>query len=203
MENRLFVDLMNDFLLVLDVSRLLMRFTNDGNVLLLDQSGVLFVDNRLMVLVDVFLVNNGLVVLMDNVLMVLVHDILLVFNENVLVVLVDDILMDFFHDRGKGVGLSHSSLVDVQHLSTFVEGLHNSLLVMGHNDGLFVDLLNLGLSCFDELLLVTTVASVADALPLDKVGLSAGMLASELCELSKRLVQSSLSYGGSMNKSSR
>ena len=103
LNNGLFEDFVNDVFFLLEVGVHGVLFSDNGEMFLLNQSGVLFVDDRLMVLVDVFLVDDWLVVLMDDVLVMLVNNVFLVFNENILVVLVDDILMDFFHDGSSGV----------------------------------------------------------------------------------------------------
>ena len=116
-----FEDLMNDLLSVLDVSGLEMGLSDDGHVLLFNESGVLLVDDGLMVLVNVLLINDGLVVLMDDVLVMLVNNVFLVFNENILVMLMDNILMDFFHNGSHGVGLSDVSLINSHELLSFVE----------------------------------------------------------------------------------
>lgn len=188
-----FEDLMNNFLSVLDVSGLEVSLSDDRDVLLFNESGVLLVDDGLMVLVNVLLVNDGLVVLMDNVLVMFVNDIFLVLNENIFVMLMDNILMDFFHDGGKSVGLSHISLINSHELLTFVEGFHDSLFVVLNDKRLFVDLLNNSLICLHHHWLVVLV-NVTEALSLNKVGLLEG--------LSERLVESGLSSEGRSLESS-
>jgi len=58
-----------------------------------------FVDYRLVVLMDVLLIDNWLVVLMKDVLVMFMKNILLVLNEDILVMFMDHILMDLFHYR--------------------------------------------------------------------------------------------------------
>lgn len=64
------------------------------------------------------------------------------FNDDIFVMFVDDVLMDFLNDGGSNV----LSNVGVEFVSlnglTFIGLLVDSLLVMGDNNWLFVDLLN-------------------------------------------------------------
>jgi hypothetical protein len=73
-------------------------FCDNRNVPFFDQGGVLLVNDGLMVLMDVFFVNNGLVVLDDHVLMMFMKNIFLVFNKDVFVMFVNDVLMNFLND---------------------------------------------------------------------------------------------------------
>jgi hypothetical protein len=120
--------------------------SHDRNVLLLDEGSVLLVDDRLMVLVDVLLVDDGLSVLMDDVLVMFVQNVLLVFDEHIFVMLMNDILMDFLHDSCISVLLGDASLLSSHSFLSFVERLHDSLLLMGDHDGGLVDLLDNGFS---------------------------------------------------------
>ena len=165
----------HDVLSFLDILRESLSFSDHGDVLLLDQSSVLLVDNGLMVLMDVLFVDNGLVVLMDHVLVMFMNNIFLVFNEDVLVMLVDDVLMDLLHDGCVGDLLSDNSFLGAEDFFSFVEGFNDSLLVVGDNDGCFVDLLDDGLS--NELLVLARneLLLVAEGL----VGLSEVLLSLE------------------------
>ena len=171
-----------------------MSLSNDGNMGFLDNGGVLFVNDGLMVLVDVLLVHDGLVVLVNNVLVVLVDNVSLVLNEDILVVLMDDVLMDFFNNGGEGVGLGDVDLISPQNFSPFVDGLHDSSLVVLNNDGLFIDLFDDGLSSHNLLAL-----ELVEALSLNEVGLL------EVCllEVSERLVVETGSHGRSLVETSR
>jgi len=114
---------------------------DNRNMLLLDQGLVLFVDDGLMVLVNVLFHNDWLMMFMDNFLMMLMEDVLLVLNEYVFVMLVDEILMDFLDDR-LGNFDSHISgeFVSFDCL-TFVGLLEDGLLLMADDNWLLVDLL--------------------------------------------------------------
>lgn len=180
-DDGLFKDLVNDFLSVLNVSSLEMSLLDDGNMSFFNESGVLLVNNRLMVLMDVLLINDGLVVLVDNVLVMLMNNIFLVFHKNVLVMLMDNVLMNLLHNRGHGVGLSHGSLISVHNLSSFVERLHDSSFVVLNNDGLFVDLFDVSLSSHHVLVSVH-VGKASEALSLNEVGLLEVLRVGDLSE---------------------
>lgn len=121
LNNGLFEDFVDNFLSFLEVGLERVLFSDNGEMLLFNESSVLLVDDWLMVLVDVLFVDDGLVVLMDDVLVMFVNDILLVFNENVLVMLVDDILMDFLNNWCSAVGLGDSDFVSSEKFLSFVE----------------------------------------------------------------------------------
>ena len=98
-------------------------------------------DDRLMVLMNMFLNNDWLVMLMHNFLMMFMHDVLLVLNQYILVMLMDNILMNFLDNGLSNVG-SHicSKFVSFDCLS-FICLLKDRLLLMSNNNGLLVDLL--------------------------------------------------------------
>jgi len=123
-----------------------MSFSDNRNMLLFNESGMFFMDDWLMMLVDVLLINDRLCVLMDDVLVMLVDDVPLVFNKHIFVMLMDDILMDFFHKRSHGVGLMDISAFLSQNLLSFIDGFHDRLFVMLNYNRFLVDLLNMGLS---------------------------------------------------------
>jgi hypothetical protein len=154
-------DLGHDVLSFLDILRESLSLGDHGDVLFLDQSSVLLVDNGLMMFMNVLFINDGLVVLMDNVLVMFMNNIFLVFHEDVLVMFMDDVLMDFLHDGCVGELLSDSHFFGAQNFFTFIEGFNDSLFVVGHNDGCFVDLLDDG---FSNELLVLELLLVAEGL---------------------------------------
>jgi len=60
---------------------------------------MLLMDNRLVDFMNVLLVNNGLMDFLNHRLMVLMDDILVMFMENILMMFVDNILVNLFHNR--------------------------------------------------------------------------------------------------------
>jgi len=135
-------DFCSDFLSFLEIGLKRVLFSYNGKMSLLNQGGVLLMDNWLMVFMDVLLINDRLVVLMNNVLVMFVENVLLVFNENIFVMLMDDILMDFLHNCGSGVRLSNSKLVSSQDFLSLVKRFDDHLFLMSYNDGCFMDCLN-------------------------------------------------------------
>jgi hypothetical protein len=102
------------------VSEVMVVFCDDGKMLLFNHGGMFFVDNGLMVLMDVFFIDDWLVMLMNNVLMMLMEDILLMLNEDILVMLMDDILMDFLHYWLGDVALDYFWLIDYPNLLAII-----------------------------------------------------------------------------------
>jgi hypothetical protein len=143
---------------------------HNRDVVLLDQGRVLFVDNWLMMLMDVLLNDHWLMVLMDDLLMVLVEDVLSVFHDNVLVMLMNNVLMDLLHDGGLNGGPNISSeFVPLDSLA-LVGLLVLSLLLVSDHYGLLVDLLyhygstSCKLFSVGVIMLEVVLVSVADSM---------------------------------------
>jgi len=101
---------------------------------------MLFVDNWLMMFVNMLFDDHWLMMLMNDFLMMFMEDIFSVFNDNILVMFVDDILMNFFDD-GLSNFYSHigGKIVSFNGL-TFIRFLVDGLFLMRDDDGLFVNL---------------------------------------------------------------
>lgn len=146
LNNCLLVNLIADLSSLLLVPPIDVSLMHNWNVFLLDDGGVLLVNHWLMVLMNVLLNHHWLMMLMDNVLMVLVHDVLLVFHDHILVVLMDNILMDFLHDGCIGVGSVFLCKFMSVNGSSLILALVDGLFLVSDDNGLFVDLLNVGVS---------------------------------------------------------
>lgn len=103
---------------------------------------MLFVNNWLMVFVDVLFDDHWLMMFMNDFLMMFVENIFSVFNDNVLVMFVDHILMNFLNNRLSNF-YSHigGKVVSLDGL-TFICLLVYGLLLMGDDHGFLVNLLN-------------------------------------------------------------
>jgi len=111
-------------------------------MLLRDDLLMFLMDNRLVDLMNVFLVNDGLMDFLDNRLMMLVNDILVVFMENVFVMLMDNILVNLFHNRSFDNLLDDGCfLMCLKDCSSFMS-LNFLSLMMGNDNRLLLNHLN-------------------------------------------------------------
>jgi len=139
LDDSLFLDFVDDGFFNFLVSLVAVGLVYNRYVHFVNVSDMLFVDDRLDVVMDVLLNDHWLMVLMDHLLMVFVDDVLLMFYEHVLVVFVDDVLVDLLEDGLGDVGLDLDSEIMLLHGLSFVDFFALGLVLVLHHDGLFGD----------------------------------------------------------------